>query len=77
MGADIEELEDGLVVRHSRLKGALVDGHDDHRVVMALALAGLAADGTTTVTKAESVDITFPNFVELMQKLGAKISTRQ
>ena len=55
----------------------IVNRHDDHRVVMALALAGLAADGTTTVTKAESAGITFPNFVELMQKLGAKISTRQ
>ena len=77
MGAEIEELEDGLVVRHSRLKGALVDGHDDHRVVMALALAGLAAKGTTTVAKAESVDITFPNFVELMQKLGANIQVNE
>ncbi len=73
MGADIEEREDGLVVRKSGLKGTVVDGHDDHRVVMALAVAGLVAEGTTTITKAESVDITFPNFVELMQKLGAKI----
>ena len=73
MGADIEEREDGLIVRKSSLKGAVVDGHDDHRVVMALTVAGLGAEGTTTISKAESIDITFPNFVELMQSLGAKI----
>jgi len=77
MGADIEELPDGLVVRESKLTGAVVDGHDDHRVVMALAVAGLAAEGTTIVEKAESAAITFPNFMQLMQKLGAKIRVEE
>ncbi len=73
MGAIIEELPDGLVIRRSALKGATVNGHHDHRVVMSLALAGLAAEGQTTIDTAESVSVTFPNFVELMQKLGAHI----
>ncbi|MFH0920104.1 MAG: 3-phosphoshikimate 1-carboxyvinyltransferase, partial [Fibrobacterota bacterium] len=45
MGADIEETQDGLIICKSELKGAEVDGHGDHRVVMALAMAGLAAEG--------------------------------
>ena len=54
----------GLVV-------ADVSGHGDHRIVMALAIAGLGARGTTRIATAESVGVTFPNFVELMQGLGA------
>jgi 3-phosphoshikimate 1-carboxyvinyltransferase len=77
MGADIKELEDGLVVRKSALKGTLVDGHYDHRVVMALALAGLIAEGTTIVTTAESAGVTFPGFVQMMRTLGANITTEE
>lgn len=73
MGADIEELPDGLIIRKSTLEGAHVNGHHDHRVVMSLAVAGLAAEGSTTIDTAESVSVTFPNFVELMQALGASI----
>jgi 3-phosphoshikimate 1-carboxyvinyltransferase len=42
---------------------------------MALAVAGLAIPGETEVDRAEAVEVTFPNFVELMQKLGARIRT--
>ncbi len=73
MGADIEELPDGLVINQSALKGAHVSGHHDHRVVMSLAVAGLGAEGSTIIDTAESVGVTFPNFVELMQALGAGI----
>lgn len=73
MGADIEEEEDGLVIRHSRLTGTEVNGHGDHRVVMSLAVAGLAAEGITTVTTAEAMGITFPDFVELMQSCNASM----
>ncbi len=71
MGARLTELEDGLVIQGSPLSGAEVSGHGDHRVVMALAIAGLGAQGTTRIATAESVGVTFPNFVELMQALGA------
>ena len=71
MGADIEEEKDGLVIRQSALKAATVDGHYDHRVVMSLAIAGLTTDGVTTITTAEAINVTFPNFVELMSSLGA------
>ncbi len=77
LGADIEELPDGLVIRQSRLCGAAVDGHGDHRVVMALAVAGLFAEGVTTVTTAESVAVTFPSFLEMMHNLGANIVSKE
>ena len=40
LGARIEERADGLIIQESALRGAEVDGHGDHRVVMALAIAG-------------------------------------
>lgn len=75
MGADVAELPDGLVIRGSDLSGASVDGHGDHRVVMALAVAGLAAKGVTEITTAESVAVTFPGFEGLLRTAGADITT--
>ncbi len=71
MNAGISELEDGLIIRHKHLKGALVNGHSDHRVVMALSLAGLIAEGKTIIDTAESVSVTYPNYFESMKALGA------
>ncbi|MBI4378933.1 MAG: 3-phosphoshikimate 1-carboxyvinyltransferase [Nitrospinae bacterium] len=74
MGGDIEELPDGLIIKKSNLKGAPVSGHGDHRVVMSLAVAGLAAKGVTEIETAEAMNITFPNFSDLMNNLGAQMS---
>jgi 3-phosphoshikimate 1-carboxyvinyltransferase len=73
LGARVRETEDGLVVKGAPLHGARVSGHRDHRVVMALALAGLAASGRTVVETAEAMNVTFPNFVELMRGCGARM----
>jgi 3-phosphoshikimate 1-carboxyvinyltransferase len=73
MNARIDELEDGLVIEKSNLKGANVCGYDDHRMVMALTVAGLASEGETVVDSAESVNITYPTFIEDMKRLGANI----
>ena len=69
-----EELPDGLVIHGGKLHAANVHGWDDHRVVMALAVAGLVCDGETRIDTAEAVQVTFPNFVELMSQSGAEIS---
>jgi 3-phosphoshikimate 1-carboxyvinyltransferase len=74
MGAGITERPDGLVIQKSTLKGAEVHGHDDHRVVMALALAALVAEGETTIDTAEAAAVTYPTFVEDFKKIGADIS---
>ena len=75
MGARVEQLADGLIIHESPLTGARVHGHDDHRVVMSLAVAGLAAKGATTIETAEAVDVTFPDFAQLMNSVGASIRT--
>jgi 3-phosphoshikimate 1-carboxyvinyltransferase len=74
MGASIEERPDGMLVRGpTKLRGAEVECHRDHRLAMALAIAGLVADGPTTVHGAEAINDSFPGFVEAMQRLGAAI----
>ncbi|MCX6340661.1 MAG: 3-phosphoshikimate 1-carboxyvinyltransferase [Candidatus Aureabacteria bacterium] len=73
MGGDVEERADGLIIRGKRLNGALVSGHHDHRVVMALAVAGLAAGGETVINTAEATGVTFPDFTELMRRCGARM----
>jgi len=73
MGADIEELPDGLIIKKSKLRGAKVSGHSDHRAVMSLSVAGLIAEGRTEIESAEAVNITFPDFIDLMKNSGAKI----
>jgi len=73
LGGDAEELPDGLIVRPGPLTGGTVDGHGDHRVVMAAAVGGLASDRPTEITTAESVAVTFPSFVELMERVGARM----
>ena len=75
LGARVEELPDGMIIHESRLTGCPVRGYGDHRVVMALSVAGLAIPGRTEVDTAEAVNVTVPNFLDLMGKLGAKMKT--
>jgi 3-phosphoshikimate 1-carboxyvinyltransferase len=74
MGADIRELEEGLIVRRSNLKGCRLKGYGDHRIVMALSLAGLNAEGETTIDTAEAIKVTFPEYVQLMKNSGGDMS---
>ncbi|MDL5361068.1 3-phosphoshikimate 1-carboxyvinyltransferase [Halalkalicoccus sp. NIPERK01] len=75
LGASVEESEDELVVHggDSELSGSTVEGYDDHRVIMALAVAGLVAAGETVVRGAEHVDVSFPEFFDVLYDLGATI----
>ena len=75
MGAHVEERPDGMLIHGpTRLHGAVVECHRDHRLAMALAVAGLVADGPTEIRGAEAIGDSFPNFVETMQALGAEIA---
>ncbi len=74
LGAQIEERADGFALRGpQKLRGAVVEGHDDHRIAMSLVVAGLCADGDTLVNDARCVEDSFPGFVETMQALGADV----
>lgn len=68
LGADAEVLGDTLIVRGvSRLKGAPVKTHGDHRLAMAFSVAALAAEGTTEIDDPECVSISFPGFFDLLE----------
>ncbi len=70
MGADIEERPDGLVIHgKGSLRGGEVSGHRDHRVIMALSVAGTKSDEDTIIDDTESVSVTFPTFYTLLGEL--------
>lgn len=72
-GAAIAELPDGVIIQGCNLKAADFCGWDDHRIVMALSLAAMAVDGTSTVDTAEAINVTFPDYIELMKSIGAQM----
>ncbi len=69
MGTQVVELKDGLEI-HGRpsLRGARVASFGDHRIAMAFAVAGLHADGETTVQDVECVAESYPNFEEALEE---------
>ena len=70
MGADIKEKEDGFIVEGpSKLKGAVCESYNDHRIAMSLAVAALLAEGKTVIKNSECIDISFPGFEKILQKL--------
>lgn len=73
MGVDVEERRDELVVGGGDLSGAELDGHGDHRVVMALSVAALNADGPSIIRGADCVDVSFPGFFDALGDLGADV----
>ena len=77
MGADIEELPDGMIIRGGRLHGAQVHSHADHRIAMALAVAALAADGETVIEQAEAPSVTYPGFIRDFRELGADFTVME
>jgi 3-phosphoshikimate 1-carboxyvinyltransferase len=70
MGAEITALDDGWTIRGpSTLEGARVWSYGDHRVAMALAVAGLLAEGATEIEDAECVEISYPGFFDQVESL--------
>ncbi len=70
MGVKIEEFEDGLnITGGSNLKGAVIESYRDHRIAMAMSIAAIIADGTTTINDISSVSISFPGFFDILKRL--------
>jgi len=75
MGASVEELPEGLIIHQTdTLKPAHLAGCSDHRIVMALSLAGMALNGQTGIDTAEAMNVTFPDYVKLMKTIGANMT---
>ena len=72
MGVQAEEAQDGLFVPgRQRFRAAAIDSFGDHRIAMAFAVAGLAADGETTIDEAEAASISFPEFWDTLSRVTA------
>jgi len=73
IGVIVEEKEDGLILQAPKNpKGAELDSSDDHRLFMAFCIAGMFV-GNCIVSDPESVDVSYPSFIDDMNKVGAKI----
>ena len=73
LGARVRETADGLILAGTdRLRGGEAEGRHDHRIVMAMAAAALASKGDVTVTDAESVRKSYPDFFRDYNSLGGK-----
>ena len=70
MGAEVEELPDGMrIPGGQKLHGARIESFADHRIAMAFAVAALRAEGETTITGAEAIAVSFPEFFEALGKI--------
>ena len=76
LGVKIQEKEDGLILESSGdLRGVELNSENDHRLFMAFCIAGMHIGGCT-ITDPESVKVSYPNFIEEMNRLGAKIQVK-
>ena len=70
LGAAIREVDDGMIIEGgSRLSGAEVVSHGDHRIAMSMAVAGLVADGETSIGDSDAADVSYPSFWETLEGL--------
>jgi 3-phosphoshikimate 1-carboxyvinyltransferase len=74
MGANITETNDGLLIQGpSKLRGCAIDSHNDHRIAMACAVAALGAEGVTVIGNSQCINKSYPQFVQDLKTLGAKV----
>lgn len=70
MGADISATDDGMIIKGTgMLKGADIESYGDHRIAMSFAIAGLASEGETVIHNSNCVNISFPQFFEIIHGL--------
>ena len=75
MGATVEERPDGLRVEGraaGKLRGAEIEPHADHRIAMAFAVAGLAADGATIIRDADCAGVSYPTFFNDLERVAER-----
>ena len=71
LGARISETEDGMAIEGgSRLTGAPVKSHGDHRIAMTMAVAGFVAGGETLIEESEAADVSYPAFWDTLEDLS-------
>lgn len=73
MGAKIQEAPGSLIIKPAKLSAATVNTYNDHRMVMALTVAGMIATGKTIINNVVTVNKSYPDFYKDMRKLGANV----
>lgn len=78
MGANVRQLFDGMEIEGGTpLKGTTLDSYGDHRIAMAFAIAGLFAEGETTITNVECVSTSYPGFDQHLKRFQSKAITME
>jgi len=73
LGIKVKEKKDGLILNNSKsLTSAALNSENDHRLFMAFCIAGMYV-GNCTISDPESVEISYPNFISEMKRIGCKI----
>ncbi|WFD09187.1 3-phosphoshikimate 1-carboxyvinyltransferase [Tepidibacter hydrothermalis] len=70
MGADIEELDDGMIIKGpTKLRGCSIESFSDHRIAMAFSIASLVASGNTNIDNTSCIEISFPHFYDILKQI--------
>lgn len=70
LGVNVTPTEDGMIIHGGNpVHGGVVNSYLDHRIAMAFAIAGLAAEGTTTILDSQCVDVSYPDFFQTLEKI--------
>lgn len=79
MNVDIKVINDEMIIEGNPagISSARVNGHNDHRIVMALAVAALGTEGETQIDGAEAINKSYPEFFWHLKKLGAEVSVNK
>jgi len=72
MGIKVVDERDRLTITGSKLKGAVIDSKDDHRIAMTFSILGSLV-GDTIINEAECVNKTFPEFWDILKSIGGKV----
>lgn len=77
LGGDVEETEDGLIIRgRETLTGGTIDAQGDHRVAMLAAVASVVCENPVTITGAQAVSKSYPSFWQALRELGKAVATK-
>lgn len=73
VGVQVETLEDGMVIQGpQQIMGGQTTSHGDHRIAMAMAVAGLLAHEPVQVDEAQCINVSFPGFEQVLRSLAAE-----
>ena len=75
LGVELETFDDGIRITGGTIGGGAVDSFGDHRIAMAFSVAGLRASAPIEIENCANVATSFPNFVELAESVGMRVTS--